>query len=252
MLILKLGGAAITDKATPDTARLDQIEQIASLLAQYPQPMVLVHGAGSYGHILAGEFALQEGHQNDEQLAALVRLQMQLHELNGIVVRALVEHGIPAMSVHPASMCVMKGRRIHHIFTEPLHYMLHLKLVPVLYGDCVWDVEQGFGILSGDQLMIHLANELGADRVAFGTNVAGVLDGEGRVIPQIDALDTIVVGESEHTDVTGGMLGKLGEIRRLRQPGTRTWIFELADTEAFARVLQGQGGVGTLITKEKS
>jgi isopentenyl phosphate kinase len=132
--------------------------------------------------------------------------------------------------------------------------MLGLGLVPVLYGDCVWDVEQGFGILSGDQLVIHLANELHADRVAFGTNVAGVLDGDGRVIPHIHKLDSMLgtVGESQHTDVTGGMLGKLDEIGRFHQPGARTWIFELADSEAFAQVLQGQGEVGTLITREES
>jgi isopentenyl phosphate kinase len=254
MLILKLGGAALTDKSTPNTARIDQIDQFAQLLAAYPQPLVLVHGAGSFGHILAEEYRLHEGSQGEEQRAALVQLQLQLHNLNTIIVKALVAAGIPAITLHPASMCVTKGRRIHKIFGDPLRHMIGMGIVPVLYGDCVWDVEQGFCILSGDQLVIHLANELKADRVAFGTNVAGVLDGKGRAVPHIHNLDTLidVVGESEQPDVTGGMLGKLSEIGQIHSPGARVWIFELGDTEAFARILQGQADVGTLITKEES
>jgi len=113
MLILKLGGAALTDKSKPNTARIDQIEQIAKLLAAYRQPLVLVHGAGSFGHIIAREHHLHEGFKHEEQQAALVQLQLQLHELNTILVSALVNAGMPAMTVHPASMCVTKGRRIH-------------------------------------------------------------------------------------------------------------------------------------------
>ena len=218
MLILKLGGAAITDKSIPNTAHHTQIERIAAQLAAHQQPMVLVHGAGSFGHILAKEYRLQDGYQDESQRAALIQLQQQLHELNSIVVDALIKAGVPAMTVHPASMCVMRGLRIDRIFVDPLQHMLNLGIVPVLYGDCVWDLEQGFGILSGDQLVIHLANELEADRVAFGTNVAGVLDSDGGVIARIDDLDVHIgtVGDSHHTDVTGGMRGKLNEIADIR------------------------------------
>jgi len=137
--------------------------------------------------------------------------------------------------------------------------MLGLGIVPVLYGDCVWDVEQAFCILSGDQLVVHLANELNASRVAFGTNVAGVLDGDGQVIPHINNLDSLIgtIGGSDQPDVTGGMLGKLSEIGQIQSPGARVWIFDLGDTEALNRILQNrvlqlEGQVGTLITKEEN
>jgi len=248
MLILKLGGAAITDKTSPNTARPTAIAAIANLLAKQPQPLVLVHGAGSFGHILAQEAALYLGYQGDYQRAALVQLQIQLQELNRLVVASLVQAGLPALTVHPASMCIMERGRLSGFFAEPILHMLKLGLLPVLYGDCVWDTAQGFGILSGDQLVVHLANLLGADRVAFGTNVDGVLDESGSPLAQFD----LAAPASDQTqnpaqaDVTGGMMGKLAEIGDLERRDMDVWVFNLNDHAQLARVLSGEGA-GTRI-----
>jgi isopentenyl phosphate kinase len=227
MLILKLGGAAITDKARANTLRPDQLRVIAQLLAQHSQPMILIHGAGSYGHVIAQEYNLQNGYSAEAQRGALVQLQLQLHELNRLVVENLVAAGLPAMTVHPASMCLMKGGRIETFLLDPIRYMLNVELLPVLYGDCVWDRQQTFGILSGDQLVVYLANALGAEVVAFGTNVDGVLDSEGQVMRQFQISGDLANHQVGHVDVTGGMLGKLREIARLKNLRTRVHIFNL-------------------------
>ena len=257
MLILKLGGAAITDKDIPDTARPDVLRRIAGLIAAYQQPMILVHGAGSFGHITAKAYDLHRGllpEQRDRQREGLVRLQVQLHELNRLVIDSLIEAGLPAVSVHPASMCVMENRRIVSLFTEPIHRLLDMALLPVLYGDCVWDRGQRFGIVSGDQLMIHLANEFTADCVAFGTNVDGVLDADGKVIPFLNLSQMTHISDHSgqnhprRADVTGGMQGKLQEIAAIRNPSSRIWIFNLANIDALERILAGGDNAGTLIS----
>ncbi|HLA44292.1 MAG TPA: hypothetical protein VJZ27_12695, partial [Aggregatilineales bacterium] len=131
-----------------------------------------------------------------------------------------------------------------------------MNLLPVLYGDCVWDREQGFGIISGDQLMIHLANELDADCVAFGTNVEGVLDANGRVVPFLNLNHVTQISDHSgwnhpgRADVTGGMPGKLQEIAAIRNPSTRIWIFNLANLDALERILSGANDAGTLISVE--
>jgi isopentenyl phosphate kinase len=249
MLILKLGGAAITDKAHANTPRLDQIQSIAHLLAQYPQPMILIHGAGSFGHVIAQEYDLQNGYSGEAQREALVQLQLQLHNLNSLVVENLVAAGLPAMTIHPASMCVMKGGRIETFWLDPILNMLNLGLLPVLYGDCVWDTQQTFGILSGDQLVVYLANAVGADRVAFGTDVQGVLDAEGKVIRQFLISAALTDHQMSHADVTGGMLGKLGEITHLKNPHTQVHIFNLE--RQLAQFLAGDEP-GTRIILETS
>jgi isopentenyl phosphate kinase len=249
MLILKLGGAAITDKAISNTPHLDHIRRIAEVLAQHPQPMILIHGAGSYGHITAQEYTLHLGYQEEKQLRALVQLQTQLHDLNRIVVENLVAAGLPAMTVHPASMCILKATRIDQLFIDPIRHMLDLGLLPVLYGDCVWDTEQTFGIISGDQLAVYLANAFGAEQVAFGTNVDGVLDADGQVISEFNLTMAISRHASGHMDVTGGMQGKLQEIAALQNPNTKTHIFNLQHIENLARLLAGDESVGTRLVR---
>lgn len=246
MLILKLGGAAITNKVVPNTAQPEAIQAIASMIATTPQPMIIVHGAGSFGHILAKEYSLQQGWQtgNDAQRQAFVRLQQQLHRLNRLVVDALIEAGLPAVSIQPLAMTVMDSLRMTQTFIEPIRHILDLGMLPVLYGDCVFDTAQGFGILSGDQLVVHLANALDADRVAFGTNVAGVLDADGQVISRISAHTQITQYRQGTADVTGGMLGKLQEIAHLQH--ATAWIFELQNLDHLRRILRGEGA-GTLI-----
>lgn len=247
MLILKLGGAAITQKTTPNTPNRTALAQIAALLAKHPQPMVIVHGAGSFGHIVAEEHQLHLGYKESSQRLALVRIQQDLHTLNNLVVEHLAIAGLPAMTIHPASMCMMKQGRIRTFFSDPLVALLKLGLMPVLYGDCVWDTINTFGILSGDQLVVHLANLLGAERVAFGTNVDGVLDPDGKVIPQLHAHDPISgqANHPKHSDVTGGMRGKLDEIAQLRS--ARATIFNLQNLDQLEAILVGREQVGTQI-----
>lgn len=251
MLILKLGGAAITDKATPNSVRLDVLRQVSETLAKYPQPLILIHGAGSFGHILAKEYKLHLGFQDESQKMALVRLQQQLHALNQHVVNALVEVGLPAFPIHPTSMCVMEDRRISDFFLETVNRTLGVGLMPVLYGDCVWDKKQQFGIVSGDQIAIYLADQLHINRIAFGTNVDGILDSSGTVIPQFNLQTLAQVGEAETTDVTGGMLGKLQEIAELKNPTAQIHIFNLLKQQHLERILTGEGEVGTLLVSNQ-
>jgi isopentenyl phosphate kinase len=246
MLILKLGGAAITQKDTAKpTPNLPVIGQIAALLARYPQPLIVVHGAGSYGHGLAKEHQLAHGYHSPTQRPALVQLQLDLLALNRLVVKQLAGVGLPAITLHPASLCMTEGGRIRDFFAGPLRQMLALGMLPVLYGDCVWDSTKTFDILSGDQLVVYLANLLQAERVAFGTNVDGVLDSAGQVIPTMRASDSISTqaGLPHRADVTGGMRGKLDEIAQLTQ-GQAT-IFNLQQLDQLEAVLAGRLEVGT-------
>ncbi|MFP4321123.1 MAG: isopentenyl phosphate kinase [Anaerolineales bacterium] len=256
--LLKLGGAAITDKDQPETLRPDALASIAASLARATTtPLIIVHGAGSFGHLIAREYALHEGlnstdtHMQRGQLEAMVQLQRQLHTLNRHVVDALLAENVPAWPVHPASMCVLHNGRLAHLALEPIERALAAGLVPVLYGDCVWDRAQTFGIISGDQLMIYLADQLGAARVGFGTNVPGVFDADDNVIPHMtrEALSTQQVGQSAaRADVTGGMRGKLAEIARLTHAETSVWIFDILNAAQRDAFLRGDEALGTRIT----
>ena len=50
MIIVKLGGSIITNKEKPLSARRKTIDKISKNLKKINEPMVIVHGGGSYGH----------------------------------------------------------------------------------------------------------------------------------------------------------------------------------------------------------
>ena len=74
MLLVKLGGSVVTDKDKLRTARRPAIRRLAAELAAVRQPLLVVHGAGSFGHILASHHRLNEGGPTPAKRAAAARL----------------------------------------------------------------------------------------------------------------------------------------------------------------------------------
>lgn len=56
--ILKIGGSILTDKSQELKARPDVILRLAMEISERPEGLVLVHGAGSFGHIPAKRWGL--------------------------------------------------------------------------------------------------------------------------------------------------------------------------------------------------
>lgn len=253
-IVLKIGGSIITDRSSSVPKALpDTIERIAGEVAGtgVTNPLILVHGAGSFGHPLARQFRFKE--QFDTK--GLIKIHRSVKTLNTMVVDAFVSAGVPAIPVHPLSCAMLKQGRISDMQTAPLREMLNRGLVPVLHGDVAMDSVRGADILSGDQIVPYIARKMGAERIGIGSNIDGVLDSEGHNIQEITpaVFDRICnyIGGSSHTDVTGGMLGKVQELVELaREYGINSRIFDASATGSIIRFLQGEI-MGTLIQKNK-
>ena len=50
MILIKLGGSIITNKEKPLSPRRKTIDSIAKSLKKNSEPIIIVHGGGSYGH----------------------------------------------------------------------------------------------------------------------------------------------------------------------------------------------------------
>ena len=126
--------------------------------------------------------------------------------------------------------------------------MLALGMVPVIHGDVVMDLSQGACIVSGDQLVRYLAVGLKINRVGLATDVPGVLDG-GSVVPKITrgTMPELHIGSSTHTDVTGGMKGKIDELLGLADAGIGSDIFHVSRVADF---LNGSPHGGTMVRGE--
>ena len=50
MILIKLGGSIITNKEKPLSPRRKTIDNILKQISKIKEPVVIVHGGGSYGH----------------------------------------------------------------------------------------------------------------------------------------------------------------------------------------------------------
>src|SRR5256885_15434118 len=75
MLLVKLGGSVLTEKSRLRTPRRPAIRRLAAELASVRQPLLIVHRAGSYGHILASRHPPKDGGPTSAKRDAPARVQ---------------------------------------------------------------------------------------------------------------------------------------------------------------------------------
>ena len=246
-VILKLGGSVITDKSgecSIDHARLHEIAD--ELAARRASALVLVHGAGSCGHPEARRYRINDG-LTKENVPGVYYTHAAASRLNDAVVAALRDAGGEAVGIHPLGLALAEDGRLVSFETRHIAEMTEHGIVPVLHGDVVMDRLKGSCIVSGDQLVTRLAIALSSRRVGLATDVPGVLQ-NGSVVPRVDrtVFETLTVGGSSKTDVTGGMKGKLMELLALADAGIESHIFHVSKIGQF---LDGTGHGGTIVAR---
>jgi isopentenyl phosphate kinase len=206
--------------------------------------IVVIHGAGSCGHPEAKRYDLDKGVSSGKTEGIFVT-HRAVSCLNDAVVLALREKGVDAVGVHPLHTGIADNGRLVGFECRHLEKMLMLGMVPVIHGDVVMDLSRGACIISGDQLVRYLAVALKISRVGLATDVPGVLNGDV-VIPEITkkTVPNLPIGSSRHTDVTGGMRGKIDELLGLADAGIRSDIFHVSRIPDF---LRGSGHGGTMV-----
>ena len=262
LVILKLGGSVITRKAEgrPEVNH-ENLQNLAKEIAEARKtkefPLIVVHGAGPFGHIPAKEYRLNDGLKKKEQIKGFVLTHQSMEKLNFVVVEELQKAGINAMAYQPSSAGMLKNKKISKFSTETIKKLVIAGIVPVPYGDVLFDEKIGCAILSGDQLVPFLAEKLGAERIILTADVAGIYDKDPKknkdavLLKEItpETFKKTVVGPSLGVDVTGGMQGKLSELIRLAKKGTESEIIDGTRRGLLKKALLGERGLGTIIKR---
>lgn len=241
--VLKLGGSVITDKERPETVDVAALESAARIIGtalEDTDQLVIVHGGGSFGHHHAAAHGVSST-AGTADAPALLEIHRAMGELQDAVIDHLHARAVPALPVRPLSVASRRSDGSIEFPTTQLETMLSQDFVPVVNGDVVVDGAQGGTILGGDQIVVTLSRALGARRVGLCSTVPGVLD-DGTVVPEIEDFTEVssVVGESEATDVTGGMAEKIRQLLELDIPAS---VFDLDALETFLE----SGSAGTVV-----
>ncbi|MFC1845735.1 isopentenyl phosphate kinase [Candidatus Dependentiae bacterium] len=221
VFVIKLGGGAITAKNEKrGKEKIDIIstiaQEIASFLSKNPNArLIIINGGGSFAHPIAKKYKLNLD-INKEKINGVIKCHIGTTEINNIVVNALIDQGMQALPVDPMSCIQCTNGIMSSMNIEVIKTMLAHDIVPVLHGDIVIDKAKRMSILSGDQIASFLGKQLNAKGVGYASVEDGVYDKFGKVIPEINKENfnqiRQFIGGSAHTDVTGGMLGKVAEL----------------------------------------
>jgi len=245
--VLKLGGSVVTDKERPETLDGVALDAAAAAIGEVaarlqppssadpsdvdPADLIVVHGGGSFGHHHAEAHGVSttDGTHDPE---AVLAIHSAMTTLNRFVVQRLREQQVPAVPVHPSSAAHRDDNGELTLPAGQVETLLGEGFVPVLHGDGVAHVGEGVSVLSGDEVVVSLAESLAAERVGVCSTVPGVLDEDDSVVDRIPAYDAVeeLLGGSDATDVSGGMAGKVRQLLAL--DGTAS-IFGLDDLPAF-------------------
>lgn len=263
LILVKLGGSLITDKLTPYTERKDVIDRLAVELKESiteSRQLVVGHGGGSYPHQSASKYKTHLGVVDAESFEGIAKVQNDASKLNRIVVDSMLENGLNAISFQPSAGCIAKAREIYSWDLVALREALDLGMVPVPYGDVVFDRDQGCCILSTEKLLSYIAQEVGGDRLILCGKVDGIYDAdptENSNAEKIDKITPTDYGEikkyltgSDGKDVTGGMLHKVKRCIDLARKGIECQVINGNKSRNLEKAIGGDKSIGTLITTD--
>ena len=63
MILIKFGGSVITDKAEYRKFNKETVARLADEIKRSGQEVIIVHGAGSFGHVVSKQYNLQKGYE---------------------------------------------------------------------------------------------------------------------------------------------------------------------------------------------
>lgn len=267
--LVKLGGSLITDKTKPRTVAKEHLRRLAAeIAAGWSGDVLLIgHGSGSFGHPEAEAAHLHSGLVDPGAIDAppdpmgVARTQFAALELHRIVVSNLLEAGVPAYSQAPSGFLYSQDGMPRGGLPDPFVLALLQGLVPVTMGDVLVDPVRGAAIASTEMVFEFLVRVLSesplfrVERVVWLGATAGVLDGNGRSIPRIDAAnvkDALAAARgSDAVDVTGGMAHRLWAAWGLARQGVESWILDGREPGLLEMMLfdpeQIEAGDGTLV-----
>ena len=144
--IIKIGGSVITDKLSYKKLNSDTLTSISEVIAKWGQKCIIVHGAGSFGHILADKHSITSGYTEFSQLNGIVQIRIDMGDLTKKVVESLQKNKLHAISFQTSSIVYSQGKENElSYFIEPIQKALDLGILPVLSGDIIFKQQSAFG-----------------------------------------------------------------------------------------------------------
>jgi acetylglutamate kinase len=261
-ILIKLGGTLLEEPA----ARQDLARQLAAVRRDHE--LVVVHGGGKQVTLFLDARGVKSRfvgglRVSDEDVIDAVT-KVIAGTVNKHLVTALVAESVRAVGLSgldgPLTLASQLNPDLGFVGqpqkTDPrlLHLLLEAGYTPVIA--CIAGDQQGnIYNVNADQMAVSCAAGLGADRLLFLTDVAGVKGADGEVISLLtsdDCLQLVASGVAR-----GGMQAKLEASQAALKAGVaEIWIAPGREPEICARLSAGSPsaapGCGTKVTSRQT
>ena len=258
-VVLKLGGGLITDKSRYRHVRTDRIDAVSGMvrkLRDSGKSVVLVHGAGSFGHLEARKWGLARGKDDgsyESQIRAISRVRTDMDDLNTAVIESLSRAGVDCEAMPPRDWAIGVGTGFEGDLSDFVRDPG--EPIPGTFGDVVDTSDSSkFGILSGDHIMVRLGCEMpDVTACAFLLgDVDGLMDkppGEfdSKLLRTWNSKQTFSGTHDLDQDVTGGILLKARCASEISRRVEQVWFLNGTVPSRVLDVMSHGDAVGTRI-----
>ena len=254
-LVVKIGGSTL---GRHDTSLHDLVA-----LQQQGRPVVVVHGGGPVISQWMQRQGIPPRFVNGLRVTDAASLDIVVAVLTGLVNKELVSRlhnlGGRALGLSGLDAGLLQARvanpelgyvgEITQVNPEPLTALLDNGYIPMLAPLAMQEADGsdhagGPLNVNGDTVAGELAAVLGAERLIFLTDVPGLMDANGRVLPRLDKRRARLLLRSDV--VRGGMIPKLEAGLRALETAPVVDIVDGREPGALLNCAAGQGA-GTRI-----
>ena len=254
-LVVKIGGSTL---GRHDTSLHDLVA-----LQQQGRPVVVVHGGGPVISQWMQRQGIPPRFVNGLRVTDAASLDIVVAVLTGLVNKELVSRlhnlGGRALGLSGLDAGLLQARianpelgyvgEITQVNPEPLTALLANGYIPMLAPLAMQEADGsdhagGPLNVNGDTVAGELAAVLGAERLIFLTDVPGLMDANGRVLPRLDKRRARLLLRSDV--VRGGMIPKLEAGLRALETAPVVDIVDGREPGALLNCAAGQG-TGTRI-----
>ena len=243
MILIKLGGSIITNKEKPLSARRKTIENLAKGLKKIEEPIIIVHGGGSYGHYWSVKYDMHTK-EKKYNMRGVAIVKNSMIELNKIILDLLLKNKLNPYCLPPTDF--MAGNKPIQKKVKEIEKIAKSGLIPVTYGDALWYGQKKTFILSGDKIMTHIAKILKPRLCIFALNEDGLYSNleSKKLIYELKGEHPLI--SENKMDVTGGMTRKVEEAMKISKIGINVFFVNGNNPERIVKAIKNKKFEGTL------
>ena len=217
-------------------------------------PLILLYGAGSFGHPLAHRYKLSGRALSPNVIVGMAKIVSAVHQLGGALTNIFLSEGIPVVPLQTSALVRQQKGKLVVTNYSLIEDILSHGGVPLLGGDVIIADRRHTVIVSADRLAAKFVRHFHSRKLLFATDVNGVYkkfpvqtrERPLNVISRKELKNILITQAVQNNalDVTGAMVGKLRALLSLRK--CTVFIFNGLRRGVLTKVLH-DGAQGTRI-----